>query len=485
MNPPLPKKPVILNWLLGCRLGLMACIGSAWAQPQTQHPNILIFVADDHGRGDLGCYGHPSLRTPNLDRIANEGMRFDKAFLTISSCSPSRCSILTGRYPHNTGAEDLHMALPADQHSMASYLTPAGYECVAVGKWHLGQAEKKHWAKVVECQAQAMADRCREVIQSRDPSKPFFYWFASMDPHRGYDQGIIESPHAPAEVVVPPYLPDHPKIRKELALYYDEIHRFDSHIGLIRKALEEEGIWDETLVLYLSDNGMPFPRAKTTLYDSGIQTPMIARWPSKVPQGTSSNALISAVDLMPTLLELVGLESPTSQGKSFLNCLKNPTASHRSSVFAEANWHDFEHFSRAVRDDRFKLIRHYYWDTPLWNSVDSINSITWQGMLEARDKHALTKAQGMLFEPVRPYEEFYVLSRDPDELNNQIDEPIWQAEIRRLRAALDTWRIETSDHLPSERRPDGWTRDGIPLPHNQPWYDRYLEQGRSNSFEKF
>jgi len=117
--------------------------------------------------------------------------------------------------------------------------------------------------------------------------------------------------------------------------------------------------------------------------------------------------------------------------------------------------------------------------------VDSINSITWQGMLEVREKNALTPAQAYLFEPIRPYEEFFVMDADPDELTNQIEVRAWQSEIRRLRTALDEWRIRTADRLPAKRRLDGWTRDGIPLPHNQPWYDRYIEQGRKNSFEKF
>ncbi|MBT5480934.1 MAG: sulfatase [Verrucomicrobia bacterium] len=448
-------------------------------------PNYLIFIADDHGMGDLGCYGNPAIRTPNIDQLAGEGMRFDRAFLTISSCSPSRCSILTGRYPHNTGAEDLHMPLPADQRSVASYLTPAGYECVSVGKWHLGKDEKRHWDKVVECPADAMADRCVKVIRERDQEKPFFYWFASIDPHRGYQEGTIEEPHDPNKVVVPAYLTDHPKIRKEIALYYDEIARFDQQIGRIRAALEKQGAWDNTLVIYMSDNGMPFPRAKTTLYDSGIRTPFIARLPGKVPARSQSQSLISAVDLIPTVLDLAGIEQTTMQGRSFVDVLKNPATRHRDHVFAEANWHDFEHFSRAVRSDRFKLIRHYYWDTPLWNSVDSINSITWQGMLEARDKRALTPSQSFLFEPVRPYEEFFVMDTDADELVNQIEVKEWQSEINRLRAALDEWRIDTQDHLPETRRLDGWTRDGLPLPHNQPWYDRYIKQGRKNSFEKF
>lgn len=463
-------------------LALLTLIANA---VDKDRPNYLIFIADDHGMGDLGCYGHPAVRTPNIDRIASEGMRFDRAFLTISSCSPSRCSILTGRYPHNTGAEDLHMPLPSDQRSVARYLTPAGYECVSVGKWHLGNDEKRHWNKVVECQADVMADRCIKVIEERDQDKPFFFWFASIDPHRGYQENTIEEPHDPNKVLVPPYLPDHPKIRKEIALYYDEIARFDQHIGRIRQALEKQGAWDNTLVIYMSDNGMPFPRAKTTLYDSGIRTPFIARWPGKVPSKSTSNTLISAVDLIPTVLDLAGIQQKTTQGHSFADVLSSPDAHHRDTVFAEANWHDFEHFSRAIRSDRFKLIRHYYWDTPLWNSVDSINSITWQGMLEAREKNALTPAQSFLFEPTRPYEEFFVLDADPDELFNQIDVQQWQSEINRLRAQLDDWRIETQDRLPEKRRLDGWTRDGLPLPHNQPWYDRYIEQGRKNSFEKF
>lgn len=470
-------------------LTLFLAIAGSHAEPiksgNKKSPNYLIFIADDHGMGDLGCYGNPAVRTPNIDQLAAEGMRFDRAFLTISSCSPSRCSILTGRYPHNTGAEDLHMPLPADQRSVASYLKPAGYECVSVGKWHLGKDEKRHWSKVVECQADVMADRCVKVIEERDQEKPFFYWFASIDPHRGYQEGTIEKPHDPNQVIVPPYLPDHPKIRKEIALYYDEITRFDQHIGRIRAALEKQGAWDNTLVFYLSDNGMPFPRAKTTLYDSGIRTPFIARWPGTVPPKSHSSSLISSVDLIPTMLELAGIEQSTTQGHSFANVLINPDSKHREFIYAESNWHDFEHFSRTVRGDRFKLIRHYYWDTPLWNSVDSINSITWQGMLEAREKKVLTPSQSFLFEPNRPYEEFFVMDADPDELFNQIEVKEWQSEINRLRAALDEWRIETQDHLPEKRRLDGWTRDGLPLPHNQPWYDRYIQQGRKNSFEKF
>ena len=200
----------------------LTCLAAA------QPTNILIFIADDQGEGDLSVYGHPTLRTPNVDRLAREGMRFDNAFLTISSCSPSRSSILTGRYPHSTGAEDLHMPLPADQHTIARRLKQESYYNMSVGKWHLGDAEQKHWDAIVDCPGKDTATEALKMLSERPKNQPFFFWVASKDPHRPFDENAIPNPHDPADVVVPPYLPDHPLIRRDLALYYDEVTRFDS-----------------------------------------------------------------------------------------------------------------------------------------------------------------------------------------------------------------------------------------------------------------
>lgn len=448
-------------------------------------PNFVIFIADDHGENDLGCYGNDRVRTPNIDQLASEGMRFTRAFLTISSCSPSRSSILTGRYPHNTGAEDLHMPLPADQYTLARYLQAAGYYCASVGKWHLGNPEKRNWNNVVECQAEVMAERTIEALRKRDTTKPFFYWVASIDPHRSYQEGAVDPPHSPDDVRVPPYLPDHPKIRKELALYYDEVSRFDQHIGQIRAELEHQGVLDNTVIIYVSDNGMPFPRAKCTLYDSGIHTPLIVRWPQHIPAGSVQTGLASTVDLAPTLMALAGVPQQSMEGINLAPMFFDANVSLRERVYSEANWHDFEKFTRSVRSPQFKLVRNYYWDTPLWNSVDSINSITWHGMLEARSAGELTPAQAFLFNPERPFEEFYDLDADPFELVNVIDDPNYRRIINELRADLDNWRTDTGDHMPETRRRDGWTRRGNPLPHNQPWYDRFIQQGGKNSFDRF
>ncbi len=468
---------------------VLACaspaIAPAAAPPAPNGPNFVVFIADDQGEGDLSCYGHPVLRTPNIDRLAAEGMRFDRAFLTISSCSPTRCSFLTGRYPHNTGAEDLHDPLPADQKTLARYLRGAGYHCMSVGKWHLGDAERPNWDRVVECAGCETADEALGLLKDRPQDKPFFFWVATKDPHRPFDDEAVSEPHDPARVVVPPYLPDHPLIRKELAQYYDEITRFDGHVGLIRAELERQGVLDQTFVVYLSDNGMPFPRAKTTLYDSGIHTPLIVRYPPVVEPGSVHAGLVSTIDVAPTILELASVEQTTMQGRSLIPMLEDPAATVREAIFAEADWHDFEQFTRAVRTERFLLVRNYYWDKPLWNSVDSLNALTWKGFMEVHKAGKLTPAQRFLFVEPRPFEELYDLKTDPYSLRNVVDDPKHRTELYKLRTMLDNWRVETDDQMPPERRRDGWTRDGRPLPHNQPWYDRYIKAGGKSSFEKF
>ncbi len=469
-------------------LALMpACMNTSIATSDpalARRPNIVIFIADDLGDGDLSCYGHPILRTPHIDRLAREGVRFDAAFLTISSCSPSRSSILTGRYPHSTHAEDLHDPLPAEQKTMAHFLGQRGYYTASIGKWHLGNEVRPQWDKIVECQAAPTAANTVQIIEERPKDKPFFLWVATTDPHRPYQLNTIDKPHSPDRVIVPPYLPDHPLIRKELALYYDEVERFDGCVGTVRNALEKAGELENTIIVIMSDNGMPFPRAKTTLYDSGIRTPFIVHWPSQIKPGVQKN-LFSAVDLAPTLVALAGIKPQTMQGKSQWAMWKDVNARGRDAIIAEANWHDYEQFTRAVRDDRFKLIRNEYNDLPLWNSVDSISSITWVGYMEMNAAGKLTPAQQYLFQEPRPKEELYDLTTDPFEFHNIIDDPKYAADAKRLRTKLAQWSKETNDQIPAQRRPDGWTREGDPLPHNQPWYDRWIKQGKKNQFETY
>ncbi len=471
--------------LAGASVVMQGMISVAREASSANKPNFLIFFADDLGEGDLSCYGHPALITPHIDRLAQEGMRFDNGFLTTSCCSPSRASLITGRYPHNTGAEDLHVPMPADQKSLAWYLRPAGYYCMTIGKWHVGGQEAKKWDKITKCPGRALAQNAVRMLRQRPRNKPFFCWVAIPDPHRPFDADAIPKPHTPDVVTVPPYLPDHPLIRKQLAEYYDEVVRQDDHVGLIYEELKTQNILDRTFIVYLSDNGMPFPRAKTTLYDSGIHTPLIFRYPPLIPRGTIQKNLASLIDIAPTILDLAGVPQNTMQGRSLIPMLKNPQASVRDVVFAEANWCDFEKFTRMVRTEKFALIRNYYWDKPLWHSVDAINSETWDGLMEMKKAGKLTPAQAYLFQEPRPFEEFYDLERDPYQLYNIIKDPNYRDSLYKLRTLLDNWRVETNDVMPEKRRPDGWTRNGVPLPHNQPWYDQYQKKNKGKQlFEK-
>ena len=421
---------------------------------------VIVFIADDQGEGDAGCYGNTSIRTPNLDALAKAGMRFENAFLTTSSCSPSRSSILTGRWPHNTNAEDLHTPLPAEQKTVAQYLQTAGWYCAAIGKWHLGNNEKQHWDTIVPCGGEQIGAKAVQAFKNRPQDKRFFFWIASTDPHRGYRPNAIPQPHDPQQVRVPAFLPDHPQVRTDIALYYDEINRFDKAVGDVLAAVDDDGLSEDTLVIYMSDNGMPFARAKTTLYDSGIRTPFLVRWPKQVAPQSVQPHLLSSIDIAPTILELAGVPQTTMQGTSMLPLLAGKGAPIHDAIYAEANWHDYEQFTRAVRTRRYKLVHNYYHDQPLWHPADSVNSITWKAMLELHAKNALPPHQAYLMQAPRPQEELFDLEADPHEFTNLAQDPNYQEVLTRMRGKLDAWREMTDDRLPEKRRDDGFTRDG-------------------------
>ncbi|MDQ3329710.1 MAG: sulfatase [Planctomycetota bacterium] len=423
-------------------------------------PNVLIFIADDMAVEDCGAYGHPHIRTPNIDRLAHEGVRFDAAFLTCSSCSPSRSSILTSRYPHNTGAHQLHLPLPAEQVLVSAPLRDAGYHTAAVGKWHLGNAVKNQFDEVKEGEVDQMVPTLRD----RPTDKPFFFWFAFIDPHRPYQMGTIDTPHLPEDAVVPPFLPDTPAVRDDLAMYYDEISRMDANIGDVLAELDRQGISENTVVVFLSDNGRPVPRCKTTVYDSGIQTPLIVRWPGEVKPGTTQ-ALVSSIDVMATVCDMAGVPRPKSfQGGSFLPMLDDLSAHGRDAVFAEHNWHDYEARDRAVRTPTMKYIRYDYNDLPGTPPADAVRSPTFDEMKRLRDANMLTDVQTRPFVVPQPKEELFDLTEDPHELVNLAEDPAYADELHLLRLRLDHWQRETDDAPAAARRPDGFDREsGEPL----------------------
>ena len=236
-------------------------------------------------------------------------------------------------------------------------------------------------------------------------------------------------------------------------------------MGRVLSELDGEGVAGTTFVLLLSDNGAPFPRAKVTLYDSGIATPFIVRLPGKVRPGSACRGLVSAVDIAPTILELAGRTSPPSvQGRSFVPLLTNPEAVVRERIFAEHNWHDFAARERAVRTARFKYIRNFYPDQPATPPLDELRSATFQAMRRLRDRGRLPASQMSCFIRPRPAEELYDTQADPFEEKNLAQAPELARTLRELRADLSRWQEETEDREAPQRRPDLFDREtGEPL----------------------
>ena len=424
-------------------------------------PNFLIFIADDMAWDDCGAYGHPHIQTPNIDALATDGLRFDAAYLTCSSCSPSRASLLTARYPHSTGAHQLHLPLPASQIGFTEPLRAAGYFTAAVGKWHLGAAAKQKFDVVKEGQVPQMVPTLRD----RPRDRPFCFWYAFSDPHRPYQPDTIPQPHTAADAVVPPYLPDVPAVRRDLAAYYDEITRLDGVVGAVLRELDAQMAAQNTVVIFMSDNGRPFPRCKTTVYDSGVKTPFIVRWPAVVTPGGSTSSIISSVDVGPTLCELAGVAAPVSfQGVSFARVLADPKVHTRRAAFSEHNWHDYEARERSIRTADYRYIRNDYTDLPGTPPADAVRSPSYEIMQSMQAAGTLCPPQAAVFQTPRPAQELYFLEDDPHELHNLAADPAHADALRDLQAQLERWSRETDDTAPPNRRPDGFDRTtGEPL----------------------
>ncbi|HHK42052.1 MAG TPA: heparan N-sulfatase, partial [Planctomycetaceae bacterium] len=308
-------------------------LGSSMGRAAAAEKNIVLFVADDLGT-DLGCYGHPVVQSPHIDQFAREGILFRNAFATTASCSASRSVILTGLYNHANG----HFGHQHSWHHFSSFdwvkslpwfLEQGGYRTARVGKYHVAPES-------VYTFQQNLGGFGRDVVKmvnaakplfKEKTDKPFFLYICTSDPHRGGSTvssdplaanrfgnkargsytGIQEVTYRPEDVVVPPFLPDTPECRGELAQYYQAVSRVDQGFGYLLQALKDAGVYDQTLILLISDHGIAMPGAKTTVYEPGLQSPCIVRLPGGQNGGQQTEALINWADLTPTILDFAGL----------------------------------------------------------------------------------------------------------------------------------------------------------------------------------
>jgi arylsulfatase A-like enzyme len=462
--------------LLGILLGLIAAEAALGAAPATaagRAPNVVVFIADDLGWEESSPYGNPVVRTPNLQRLANEGLRFDRFFLTASSCSPSRSSLFSGRYPHNTSAKDLHTDMSPDVELFIEPLRVAGYFTMLIGKSH----GTNHAAVVKKFDVMTKADWNRpwtmgdmweRALRERPMDRPFFLWAASIDPHRPYRQGEYRQRHDPAKVIVPPYYPDNAAVREDLADYYDEIARFDEHVGQALRVLAEQGVLDQTVILVMTDNGRAYPQAKTRVNVAGLKSPLLVRYPPLVQPRGVAPGLVSAVDLAPTLLELAGAPAlRQTDGVSFVRLLRDPAARVRTTAFAEHNWHGTRAFERAAITESHLYIRNWLPELSNPPPGEVAPLPFYQAMRVEYEAGRLPAVQSDSLIAPRPAEELFAIDTDWHCLRNLVGQPGAAETLRHLQAELAAWQQRTGDAFPGKDQLRGDNvdrRTGQPIP---------------------
>lgn len=405
-------------------------------------PNILLVVVHDLGT-HLRCYGESTISSPNLDALAAKGVRCSQYFATAPLCSPSRGSIITGRYPHSNGLlglVNLGWDLPAGSATMARMLGGEGFETFLFGLQHEAKdANQLGFHHVVPCPSRGcarVAPTVADFLRSRptDADQPFYARVGFFEVHRfrdGYMPYDSTAPD-PSTVTLPPYLKDTPGARQEIAQFHACVSEMDAGVGTILDALEQSGHGRDTIVVFTTDHGIDFPRAKATLYDPGIHTTFITHWPGRWEGGAVRDELLSNVDLLPTLLEAVGAAAPEDvQGRSFLPLLDGRTYQPNDAVFAEKNTTP-DDVKRCIRTRRWKYIRNVD-EGPLLQLTSGVRTgLTGRDL---GDEHLAP----------RPPVELYDLQADPHELENLAGRAC-VAEIERdLAARLQDWMVRTDD----------------------------------------
>ncbi|MEN6385324.1 MAG: sulfatase [Phycisphaerales bacterium] len=414
-------------------------------------PNIVLIVCHDIGQ-HLNCYGIKTVSTPSIDQIANEGIRFENSFCTSPSCSPSRASIFTGRYPHNNGVMGLTHAYfawdfnPGEKH-LCVLLKDAGYKTALIGMQHEARNAKslkfdyldelhepeKNLAMTCEDTAERS---CKYLEKAVKEEKPFYLQIGFYEPHRKFDFGGAK-PDDSNGVYVPAYLQNEPSAQKEFAEYQGIIKKVDASIGKILKKIDKCKISDNTILIFTADHGIPFPRAKCSLYEPGLQVPFIIKWPQRNwIGGKVKSEMISNIDYVPTILDAIGADIPKNiQGKSFCSLLDGKNYQPNNEIFAEMTYHDYYDPRRSLRTDKYKLIANFSTAFFFMNP-----SQTYRPATITVDP----KEPTWIFHPNL---ELYDLNNDPLETVNLIQNSQYSEIKKELCIKLLNWMKQTNDPL--------------------------------------
>jgi N-sulfoglucosamine sulfohydrolase len=422
--------------------------------------NVVLLVADDLGL-QLGCYGDKGAKTPHLDELAKQGVRFSHAFAAVASCSPSRSTLYTGLQTHTSGQYGLAHAThnfhsKPGVKSLPIYLREAGYRTGIMSKTHIIPKSVYDWDIEIRANGRNGAQMAKQASQfiAECGEKPFCLVLGYTDPHRaqkgfaneGKYPGLKKVTFTAKDVTVPDHLPDIPTVREDLADYYESVNRLDQGVGLLLDVLKKTGRDKDTLVIFLSDNGIPFPGAKTTVYDAGIHLPLIVYAPTQKNHGVVNNAMVSWIDVLPTILDWAGVKKPAQlQGRSFLPILEEEKPKGWDEVYASHTFHEVTMYypMRAIRTRQYKYIRNLAHKLDYPFASDLYNSKSWQAIRERRDNRMGKRTVSQFVN--RPLEELYDIASDPAEANNLINDPKYRKTAEELRQRVKQWQTKTGD----------------------------------------
>lgn len=447
------------DWLrrpLGFHVGLLAALWAlVWASSAaTPSPDLVVFLTDDQGQLDSTPYGGQGIRTPNMQKLADAGMTFTRAYVASPSCAPSRAALLTGLMPARNGAEANHSKPRAELKKWPTYFQERGYEVVAFGKVshykHTADYGFDHFSDDGFHQHQSITNAVTWLKQRpRNGAKPLCLMIGSNWPHVPWPDET--KAYDPAKLPLPAGSIDTPATREWRAKYAAAVSRADDDLGLVLDAVRTV-LPKETLILFSADHGAQWPFGKWNLYESGVAVPLIVSWPGVVKPGTRSDAMVQWVDFLPTLVEAAGGRAPADiDGRSFLPVLRGQGTKHRERIFTtHANDNRFNVYpARAVRDERWKYIRNLHPEFAFTTHIDLVaGRLGQRAFFSTWETAAQTDPQAAAILKryhQRPAEELYDLATDPAEQRNLATAPQHTAHLLRLRAELDAWMKAQGD----------------------------------------
>jgi N-sulfoglucosamine sulfohydrolase len=448
--------------------------------------NIVFFVTDDQSP-TLGCYGDKVASSPRVDELARDGTLFRNAFAVTASCSPSRSTILSGLYPHTNGMYGL---MHAEHHfssldeirpvTLPVALAAAGYRTAQAGKLHVGPEAAYHFQHYLAKPTRntvKLVEECESFLTA-DPDVPFFLYIGTPDPHRdgrfvqdspapfkpnsfGNPEpgksypGVSEIEFDPETIPVPEFLNDTPVVRAELAQYYQSCARVDQGFGRLVDLLKKHNLYDKTLIVFTSDHGIAMPGAKTTTYETGLRVPFIVRDPYQKKRGVVSEAMISHIDIVPSLLDFAGKSSPSTPlppkkfrypGRSWIQILGEENPKGWDRVYASHTFHEVQMYypMRVIRDRDFKFTWNIAHQLPFPFASDLWKSATWQEQLTKPADAPFGKRTAHQYQ-YRPQFELYDLRNDPDELNNLADHPDHAEKLQAYIQEMKEFQTRTAD----------------------------------------